>query len=282
MSITISSSICPNATRLDAAVTAHRSKRPMSAPLSRGVSSERDSFALIGALKQAVDGKAIRESRLSRGERYAALTHTALAQRSPRLAADFALRLENGVANAPKQNLGNRFLRATDGAIRELVREGYLTQAEARAVRSEALRATESRRNDGNRALTALGSGHSGPSAISPAVTPSDKGPTTFVDAPSGFLWKPFSDSDGLLAVLLPVEWTADVTSVEIVSPDGEGVLATGRPTGIGNGGRAHFRFDRTGGDFPAGSIVRVYRGDGSVVAIAIPQPGIRNEGTRS
>ncbi len=80
----------------------------------------------------------------------------------------------------------------------------------------------------------------------------------------SGFLWKPVSDKDGNLAVLLPARLTGRVKSVAILSPDGSRTLQSGKYAGNGNGGREHFRFSKPGGDFPDGSIVLIKLHDGS------------------
>lgn len=113
----------------------------------------------------------------------------------------------------------------------------------------------------------------------SAASTSAATGPTVKVPgAGSGFLWKPISDSDGKLAVLLPPSLTGKVSGVRVLSPAGE-VLANGRHGGIGNGDREHFRFDRPGGAFPSGAIVEVTLKTGEVKRIEIAEPSSRGEG---
>lgn len=80
----------------------------------------------------------------------------------------------------------------------------------------------------------------------------------------SGFLWKPISDKDGNLAILLPPRLTGKVRSVAVISPDGARTLQTGKYAGNGNGDREHFRFSKPGGEFPDGSIVLIKLADGS------------------
>jgi hypothetical protein len=109
----------------------------------------------------------------------------------------------------------------------------------------------------------------------------SDKGPTVSnPEAPAGFLWKPVSDSDGKLAVLLPPSMTGKVTGVRILSPQGD-QLATGKSGGVANGGREHFRFDRAGGNFPSGSKVVIQFKNGGQQEVTIQQTGVRNEGSK-
>lgn len=115
--------------------------------------------------------------------------------------------------------------------------------------------------------------------AAAAARPASPKGPTVMnQNAPAGFLWKPVSDSDGNLAILLPPGMTGKVTAVRVLSPDGQ-VLEQGRHGGVGNGDREHFRFSRPGGGFPPNCVVQIVMKDGSQQSIPIPNPGMRNEG---
>ena len=92
----------------------------------------------------------------------------------------------------------------------------------------------------------------------------------------SGFLWKPVSDKDGRLAVLLPPHMTGRVAAVAIIAPDGSRTLQSGRSSGVGNGDREHFRFSKPGGQFPDGSIVLVKMKDGSRHHISIRETSRR------
>lgn len=97
----------------------------------------------------------------------------------------------------------------------------------------------------------------------------------------AGFLFKPVSDSDKKLAVLLPPRLTGLATGVRLVGPDGD-ILETGRYTGNGNGGREHFRFNKPGGDYPDGLTVEVLLRTGEVVRYLIEESSERNEGGSS
>jgi hypothetical protein len=106
----------------------------------------------------------------------------------------------------------------------------------------------------------------------------SAKGPTTVnKDAPIGFLWKPVSDSDGKLAILLPPQFNGKVSGVTVNSPDGQS--ATGKNGGVGNGDRQHFRFNQPGSAFAPGTVVSISLRDGRSEQIPIQNPGMRNEG---
>jgi hypothetical protein len=95
------------------------------------------------------------------------------------------------------------------------------------------------------------------------------------IDGDGGFLYKPFSDSDGNLVVLTPESLAGQVASVTVRGPDG-GVLATGIPKGNGNGGRDHFRFDQPGSAFPPNITIEVQLVDGSSKSYPIGNPSLR------
>lgn len=89
------------------------------------------------------------------------------------------------------------------------------------------------------------------------------------------FLWKPVSDSDGKLAVLLPASLTGEVSKVVIESPAGI-MIAQGRDGGVGNGGREHYRFNQSGGSYPDGSSVVIHMKDGSIKSVRINETSSR------
>lgn len=90
------------------------------------------------------------------------------------------------------------------------------------------------------------------------------------------FLWKPISDKDGKLAVLLPKSLTDSVSEVAIVSADKKRVLQRGRFSGVGNGDRTHFRFSKPGGEFPDGSIVWIKLKNGGARHVVIKDTAAR------
>jgi hypothetical protein len=92
-----------------------------------------------------------------------------------------------------------------------------------------------------------------------------------------GFLFKPISDSDGKLAVLLPSIYAGVAQSMRLLSPGGE-VIETGRYGGNGNGNREHFRFSQPGQNYPAGVIVEATLTTGETVRYTISNPNQRTE----
>lgn len=92
--------------------------------------------------------------------------------------------------------------------------------------------------------------------------------------APAGFLWKPVSEKNGNLVVLLPPELTGRAAGVTVHSPDGNSVLARGSYSGIGNGAREHYRFGKPGGSFPDGAVVTISLAGGEQLRIAVPKSG--------
>lgn len=92
-----------------------------------------------------------------------------------------------------------------------------------------------------------------------------------------GFLFKPVSDSDGKLAVLLPSTFAGMAQSMRLLTPTGE-EIETGRYGGNGNGNREHFRFSQPGQNYPAGVIVEATLTTGETVRYTISNPSQRTE----
>ncbi len=90
------------------------------------------------------------------------------------------------------------------------------------------------------------------------------------------FLWKPTSEKDGKLAVLIPSSLTGKIDEVAIVSGDKKRVLQKGRYSGVGNGNRTHFRFSKSGDKFPDGSIVWIKLKDGTSRHVVINESSAR------
>lgn len=97
----------------------------------------------------------------------------------------------------------------------------------------------------------------------------------------AGFLFKPISDSDGKLAVLLPPRLAGLVKGVTLVGPNGE-VIESGRYSGNGNGGRDHYRFSKPGGDYPDGLSVQVTLVTSEVLRYLVRETSERMEGSNA
>jgi hypothetical protein len=82
----------------------------------------------------------------------------------------------------------------------------------------------------------------------------------------------------GRLVVLLPPSLTSVVNSVRLKSSRGDTELDNGRYGGIGNGGRLHFRFGKSGSSYPDGTIVEVLFTDGSKLRVPIGETSARVE----
>ncbi len=93
----------------------------------------------------------------------------------------------------------------------------------------------------------------------------------------AGFLWKPESDKDGNLAVLLPPNLTGKVKRVEVQDADGK-VIGRGKASGVGNGGRTHFRFNKKGSAYPTECKVVITLNNGEQRVVKIKDPAQRLE----
>jgi len=102
--------------------------------------------------------------------------------------------------------------------------------------------------------------------------------PGTSLNRNAGFLWKPESDKNQKLAILLPPNLAGKVAEVIVLSPDGKLTLQRGRYSGVGNGAREHYRFSKAGSEFPDGSIVVIKLKDGTTKHMVIKETSARLE----
>jgi hypothetical protein len=129
---------------------------------------------------------------------------------------------------------------------------------------------------DGARPTGGAGAGAGAGAAVGGPGNAADVGEVG-LDGDGGFLWKPRSESDGKLVVLLPEELTGLVDSVVLRGPQGN-ILDEGRDSGVANEGREHFRFDRAGGSYPPGTVVEIHLTDGSTREVRIGNTSARND----
>ncbi|MCI5066423.1 hypothetical protein MRY87_11925 [bacterium] len=97
----------------------------------------------------------------------------------------------------------------------------------------------------------------------------------TSVDGADEFVFKPESESDGKLVILLPQIMTGEIDHLLLKDENGN-IIEEGRSTGVANGNREHFRFNRAGEDYPENITVEVRLASGEVKEYEIPNPGQR------
>lgn len=90
-----------------------------------------------------------------------------------------------------------------------------------------------------------------------------------------GFVFKPVSEKDGNLVVLLPSEFAGEILSLKLFGTDGT-LIETGDDQGETNGNRPTFRFDRPGADYPSNLRVVATLADGTEKSYTIPDPSLR------
>ena len=114
----------------------------------------------------------------------------------------------------------------------------------------------------------------SGGSSSLPESTTSPSG--SVMDGADGFLFKPISNNESRLAVLLPGSFKGLVADVLLKDSAGN-VLDTGRSTGYGDTGeREKFAFSKQGGEYPQNITVEVQLIDGTTRVYEIPDPSQR------
>lgn len=116
-------------------------------------------------------------------------------------------------------------------------------------------------------ALTRAGSGESTPAT----------GESTTATIGGGFLFKPISEGDGNLVVLLPTSMSGDVSGVTISDSSGQ-LLDEGRVMGDYDDGRPYFRFASPGSSYPDNITVTAMMSDGTELDYKIASPSQRYE----
>lgn len=115
------------------------------------------------------------------------------------------------------------------------------------------------------------------PYSISSSNFERGDGPIVNATIGGGFLFKPISEGDGNLAVLLPTHMSGDVSRVTIRDSMGQ-TLDKGRDLGDYDDGRPLFRFGSPGSGYPENITVSVLLNDGTEQNYTIPHPAQRYE----
>ncbi len=102
-------------------------------------------------------------------------------------------------------------------------------------------------------------------------------GQSTIASIGGGFLFKPISEGDGNLVVLLPSSMSGEVSGVIIRDSSGQ-ILDQGRAQGDYDDGRPYFRFASPGAFYPDNIIVSALRSDGGTYDYKIISPSQRYE----
>lgn len=89
----------------------------------------------------------------------------------------------------------------------------------------------------------------------------SNQPPTSGLQGENVFLWKPASESDGNLVVLVPAALSGEPSGTLTINDN-----ISGRFTGIHNGNRNHYRFSRPGREY------------GENIPVVLSRLGIRHE----
>ena len=131
----------------------------------------------------------------------------------------------------------------------------------------------ETTQTTGTPAESSSCSSSSSPSTTSASTSSSSSGGSSS----GGFVWKPVSEGDGNLVILLPPNLTGNVAGV-VVFHEGSGQTVTGRYTGVHNGGREHFRFLQPGAAYGEGLTVTAQLKSGGTKSWSVPS-GARRVG---
>ncbi|RMD88141.1 MAG: hypothetical protein D6808_00185 [Candidatus Dadabacteria bacterium] len=95
------------------------------------------------------------------------------------------------------------------------------------------------------------------------------------VDGPNGFVFKPVSESDGNLVILLPPKFSGRVKDIILKDEDGN-KIEKGRSVGLTNGGRETYRYSKPGAEYPENLTVEVKLKNGKSKRYFIEHPADR------
>jgi hypothetical protein len=90
-----------------------------------------------------------------------------------------------------------------------------------------------------------------------------------------GFLWKPVGENSRKLVILLPPQYTGQVSGVYVANSKG-GAIEAGSYTGVGNGNRTHWRFSKPGSGYGQNILAVANLKSGGAVHWPIPNGASR------
>lgn len=195
-------------------------------------------------------------------------------------------------------------------ALRDLVEDGSLTMEEAEEIHAQAFQAAQFDSNKGalydsfgttmavtlvemamqssSAMMASFDSGEldagrlsldfvqeSGPAQFDKTNAGSASGQSTDFIGGDGFLFKPVSEKDGHLVVLLPATMSGEIADVSLVDDSGQ-VIESGDAFEDFEDGRPVFRFDQAGESYPSNITVTVTMTDGSEKQYNIANPSQR------
>lgn len=91
------------------------------------------------------------------------------------------------------------------------------------------------------------------------------------VTGPDEFAYKPESELDNKMVVIIPKDYRNRAISASIIALDGETVILEMKNPRYGDDNRPYFRSDRSGKEFAGAAVFRVTLVDGSVADFSIP-----------
>ena len=236
---------------------------------------------------------------------YAALVELQLGEMDPQLASIFAANYKTLLSDLTRNGHAPVEL-AVDVALKALVDAGGLTPEQGIQLKSTSHRAAQLDSNhdklyDSKGDTSATASREQSLTSASETLKKVLSGEVSFQPQPlepnpdvsfapttssgaaggtSGFVWKPVSESDGKLVVLLPPSFRGNVAQAEIHSelpPSDETRIEEGRFTGdTHNGNRPHFRFSKPGSGYGSGLYLVAYDQNGEYQHWEIENGGSR------
>lgn len=264
-------------------------------------------------LSKLLPGTGSSEDKVNEEELFSALLEERLTTlKGPELAATYSQYFEE---NKSKMTTADGYVpveTAAREALRSLVADGSLTTEEAEEIHAQAFQAAQLDDNKGalydsigttmavtlvemamqssSAMMASFDSGEleagrlsldfvqeSGAAQFNNINAPSASNQSTDFVGGDGFLFKPASEKNGSLVVLLPATMSGQIADVSLVD-DSDQVIERGDEFEDFEDGRPVFRFEQAGGSYPANITVMITMTDGSEKQYNIADPSQRYE----
>lgn len=264
-----------------------------------GTSSDSTSFeAMLSSLLSADDSGQVNEEQL-----YASLIQERLyTKKGEETASSYQQLLTTAQQELQWENGYTPVEQAATQALQGLVDQGVLTESEAESINAQAFKAAQLDDNSGylydslgstmavslldlaiqsaQEAIDLYDSGTEDAGSLAlgnTTATTSTSSQTGTFNGGDGFLYKPVSESNGNLAILLPSSYEGSVESLDLIDANGE-IVETGDSYGTYDDGRPLFRFNEPGSSYPDGITVSLNLTDGTTKEYYIPDSSDRWE----
>lgn len=110
------------------------------------------------------------------------------------------------------------------------------------------------------------------------ASTPAEVGEGIEGLSANGYIWKPIGENSKRLVIVMPFAYTGRLLTNSAALWQNGSQIESANYTGVGNGGREHYRFGRAGNWYSSGTQLRITDKAGVQWSWTVEKTGSRNE----